>query len=228
MYSFINTEFFYQLGLKFSTSYACDYRAVSGIRNLNKTQFQGVWPLVKTIPVSLGGKKCVVAASSHFVCWEFGRRCGLLSGRVCEFQGHLIWSLLAWSQGQAGTAGSKTSATAWESAVFLKVQPGGVHGSVLGCGLPCYTILQGWEVAAGWGVSVHNTAKACPWESKKEGELPWIHTITIIKSSTWFSYYRGSKRACCAIASVFKSTELTLPPCEELLLHSQPGTQRQQ
>lgn len=98
-----------------------------------------------------------------------------------------------------------------------------MHASFLECGLPSYPALQGWDLAAGWGVSVHNTGKACLWESKKEGELPWIHTMTVIKSSTWFSYFRGSKRARCDIAYVFKSTELTLPACEELLLHSQPG-----
>lgn len=80
-------------------------------------------------------------------------------------------------------------------------------------------------MAGGQGISVHsNTGKACLWESKKEAELPWMHTMTIIKSPAWFSYFRGSKRACSDIASVFKSTELTLPACEELLLHSRPGS----
>lgn len=69
--------------------------------------------------------------------------------------------------------------------------------------------------------SVHsNTGKARPWESKKERDLPRIHTVTEMNSPSWFSCFRGSKRAGNDTASVFKNTELPLHAREELLSQS--------
>lgn len=153
MDSFINTEFFYQLDFQFSALCACNYRAVSGISSLNKTQFQGVWPLdalVKTFLVSLWVTR-VVAGQLLLSVVRVGKRCGLVSGRVCEFQANLTWSLLAWSCGQAVTDGSKMCAAAWKSAVLLNVQ-------LVECVDPFWCV----------GSHVNHPSKAGRWQGCKE------------------------------------------------------------